>query len=124
MLPYSDIELTVRKSKTLEGRLKREHNAKGRGLGELTKSVEGKLPDETIQQLYKVDKMRNVIVHEEGHNRLPSRRKFLRLCDDAESSLDKLKPPKQAQDWRSGCLVVTFILMAASIVYLLSQNAL
>jgi hypothetical protein len=57
MLPYSDIELAVIKSKTLEGRLKREHNAKGTGLGELTEDCEGKLPEETIKQLYKVNEL-------------------------------------------------------------------
>ncbi len=46
LIQESDIDITVKRSKTLEGRLKRELNAKGDGLGKLTESVKEKLPQD------------------------------------------------------------------------------
>ncbi len=120
---YTDIEYVVKRCKTLEGRLKRELNAKGTGLGELTNSVKGKLPPETFQQLHEVNKIRNEIVHEEGRNTLKDKYKFEQLCNSIERSLDKLKKSKQvqAQGQGFGCLVTIFIILTL-IVYFLSQN--
>jgi hypothetical protein len=123
MLPLiSDIELAVQKSRTLETRLEREHGAKGEGLGQEIESVEKKLPPETVKQLKKVNKMRNEIVHEEGRNRLSSRREFVQLCQEIERSLNELEKPRKAQARKRRFLATTFIITASAIIYFLSQN--
>ena len=123
MLPLiSDIELAVQKSRTLETRLEREHGAKGEGLGQEIESIEKKLPPETVKQLKKVNKMRNEIVHEEGRNRLSSRREFVQLCQEIERSLNELEKPRKAQARKRRFLVTTFIITASAIIYFLSQN--
>jgi hypothetical protein len=123
MLFYSDIELAVRKSKTLERRLRREFGAQGEGLGQLIKSVQKKLPDETIQHLNRVNKMRNDVVHIEEHNRLENRRQFVELCDGIERSLDKITKSKRAQDRDQWFLVIAFVTIVLIICILLQNPA-
>ena len=109
---YNDIELVVKKSKALEGRLKRELGAEGKGLGELTDNVKGKLPNKTYQQLRKVSEMRNPIVHEEGKDLLKDRHHFVQLCNRINRSLDNPGNPGvvRRRDW--GCLVMAIIIVA------------
>jgi hypothetical protein len=117
----SDIETAVKRSKILEGRLKREFNAKGDGLGQLTEDVKDKLPDEVYQTLDKtIIPMRNDIVHKEGQNKLKNRQEFIQACDSVESKFDELKPSDPTQIYGLGCLVVFSIF--AAIAYFLSQN--
>ena len=115
------MELAVKKSKTLEARLKRELQASGESFNEVINSVEGRLPDETFQQLHNVREMRNDVVHKENHNSLKSRREFNRLCAEIERTLDSMKPARQAQGM--GC-VFTVIVLAAIFICLLSQSQL
>ena len=121
LFDYSDIELVVRKSKTLERCLRQDFGAKGESLGQLIKSVEGKLPADTIQQLKRVNGMRNKVVHEERQDRLEDRREFVGLCDNLTRSLNHMAILRQTQERFQWFLGLTFV-TAVSIIYILLQN--
>ncbi|GIK42647.1 MAG: hypothetical protein BroJett011_64800 [Chloroflexota bacterium] len=117
----SDIDVTVKRSKILENRLKREFNAQGEGLGQLAKSVKGKLPPGVNEALEKtIVPMRNDVVHKLGHDNLTPRRKFIQDCDYVEARLDGLNPPRRARNYSLGCLFVSSML--AAFAYVLSQT--
>ena len=118
----TDIELAVRKSRTLEARLKQEQGAKGDGLGALTKSVQGKLPPETIKQLNNVTHMRNELVHQKGQYRLKDKRDFVQQCKEIEKVLDESWKPKQRQETIRIILgmIIVLSMTAAFILYVVS----
>lgn len=121
----SDVELTIRRGKILEGRLKREYNAKGEGLGQLTESVKAKLPPDVYPLLSKIIvPMRNDIVHNEYSNKLINRREFVNSCNNVESQLNERNPPQPLRSNSLGFLVVFFIITISGMIYLLSQNLL
>ena len=117
MFMLSDIDLAVRKSKTLHSRLQRELYTSEKDFEKAIKSMKGKLPDETINQLHEVRKMRNDVVHEVEQNRLADRREFLRLCKEIEKTLDSKNRSWQIQNM--GC-VFTMIILAGLLIWLLS----
>ena len=119
---YNDIELVVKRSKALEGRLKRELGAEGKGLGELTDSVKGKLPNDTFQELHKVNKMRNQIVHDENRDILKDKHQFVQLCNKIDGSLDWAGNPGPTQGARLGCLVMAIIIVAPIICFMLPNS--
>ena len=119
----SDIHVTVKRCKALEGRLVRELSATGNGLKEKADSVKDKLPLETYNQIKnEINLERNKIVHEDTHDRLKDRQRFIRSCESVEHSLDELKAAEQS-DSILGCLVVLFVIAIAA-SYFLSQNPL
>lgn len=117
MFMYSDIEVAVKKSKTLHNRLKRELYTSEKDFEKAINSVKGRLPDETIDQLHEVRIMRNEVVHEVEKNNLANRREFLRLCKEIEKTLDNKNRSWQIQNM--GC-VFTMIILAGILIWLLS----
>lgn len=110
LAPASDIEIAVKRSKALEDRLEREFGATGDGLGKKANSLRGKIPSPISDNLDKIVKMRNDIVHQKNHDHLLDRRKFIHLCDEVENQLNSLKPPGQIEHQLLGCLV--YLIMA------------
>ena len=120
MLFYSDIELVVRKSKDFEARLEQEFGAIGTGLGAKITKVRGKLPADTIKQLSQVRAIRNDIVHKKDVNRLKNRREFMQLCNDIESSLNKIAIRQRIQG-NMGCFLILSGIVVL-IIYSLLMN--
>jgi hypothetical protein len=123
MLFQSDIEVAVRKIRTFESRLKSEFGAKGNGFAEYVKSVQGKLSDETVQQLKQVNDIRNDIVHNEGRDRLPNRREFVELCDNVERSLDQITKPRLARQKIQLILMIVLFTISLAICMVFQGTA-
>ncbi|MCK6626412.1 MAG: hypothetical protein L6R45_14695 [Anaerolineae bacterium] len=110
----SDIDITVKRSKTLEARLKDELGAKGEGLGQLANSVKGRVPPQMSADLDRIVGMRNPVVHQKDRDNLSDRQEYEQLCDRVEDQLNHLKPANQGLFQLLGCLV--YLIMAV-IVY-------
>jgi hypothetical protein len=86
----TDIELVVSASQALERLLIETFRAQGKGLGDLLKSVERKLPPALRQELWGIARIRNRLVHEQ-HVSLRalgmSQDQFRQLCARAERGL-------------------------------------
>lgn len=117
----SDIDIAVKRTKTLENRLKQELNVKGDGLKQLTENAKPKLPREIYEKLIaKIIPWRNDVVHKVGHNNLSNRGEFIQSCNSVEHTLDELKLHNRSQKDGFGCLIVFSIIVAMA--YFLSQN--
>ncbi len=114
----SDIDLAVRRSKRLERLLRDGIGARGKGLHELTSSVERKLPVDVVRRLRFVATLRNKIVHDLDYTRLDDRPGFVQACDLAEKELERLAGPGVRDSWRLTILVVivlaTFMLVGVA----------
>jgi hypothetical protein len=119
----SDIDLVVRISKSLEAHLERDFKATGEGLGKKIKSVEWKLPSETVKLLYEVNDVRRDLVHKEELNTLANRNEFKRKYKNIERSLNKVKRANRPPEWEGGVVVIG-LMMITLIIYFLSQNLL
>lgn len=117
----SDIDITVKRSKALEDRLRNELNAKGEGLGQLANSVKPKLPDETFGLLQRINNERNKVVHQKDYDNLSDRREYEQLCDRVDYQLSHLKSADQGIFQLLGCLVF-FILAVMAYVSLATIN--
>lgn len=106
----SDIDITVKRSKTLESRLKEELGAKGEGLGQLANSVRGRVAPQMSADLDRIVGMRNPVVHQKDRDHLPDRQEYEQLCDRVEDQLNHLKPANQGLIRLLGCLV--YLIMA------------
>lgn len=106
----SDIDITVKRSKGLEDRLKNELGAKGEGLGQLANSVKGKIPPQMFTDLDTIAKMRNPVVHNKDQDTLRDRREYEQLCDQVDAQLNHLKSADSGTFQLLGCLV--FFIMA------------
>ena len=105
----SDIDLAVRRSKRLEGKLRRNYRVEGRGLHELVDAAKAKnaLPNPLVKKLRLVATVRNKIVHDSDYIRIDDRRGFVAACDEAERELDELAGPRDS--WRTTIIVVASI---------------
>jgi hypothetical protein len=116
----SDIDVTVKRSKILERRLRQEFNAEGEGLKQLAISIQDRLPDGVFEILDEtIVPMRNDIVHEVGHDTLKTRQKFIQACDNVEARLDGANLSRRTRNNGLGCLLVFSVL--AAVAYSLSQ---
>src|SRR5690606_34437429 len=111
----SDIDLAVRRSKRLEGRLRRNFGVSGRGLHELIDAAKRKnaLPNDLVRKLRFVATIRNRIVHDLDYTKIDDRAGFIAACDAAERELDELAGPRDT--WRT-TLIVTAALLVTLII--------
>ena len=123
----SDLDLAVRRSKRLERRLRDGLGATGKGLHELTSSVERRLPPATVKKLRFVAMCRNKLVHDLDVTRLDDRRGFERSCGEIEREIDRVAGPGKRDSWRTTLIVVVVIALfliagVALTVYLLHRT--
>jgi hypothetical protein len=95
----SDIDLVIRRSKRLERLLREEMAAKGRGLHELTSSVERQLPDGLVRRLRFIATVRNKLVHDDDVHQIDKRRDFSTACDLAEKQIKRLNRQMNRNFW-------------------------
>ncbi|MEM7807740.1 MAG: DUF4145 domain-containing protein [Planctomycetota bacterium] len=105
----SDLELAVSRSKRLERRLRDGLAAQGKGLHELTSSVERRLPADTVRKLRFVATVRNKLVHDLDVRKLDDRKRFVLACDQIERDIDDVAGPGHRDSWRTTFLVVGVI---------------
>lgn len=105
----SDLDVAIGRSKRLERRLRQGMGATGKGLHELTSSVERRLPPATVKKLRFVATCRNKLVHDLDVTRLDDRRGFLQACSEIEREIDKIAGPGKRDSWRSTIIVVSVI---------------
>ncbi|NJN95849.1 MAG: hypothetical protein HC875_17955 [Anaerolineales bacterium] len=101
----SDIDITVKRSKALEDRLKNELGAKGDGLGQLANNVKDRIPPQMFTDLDSIVKMRNSVVHNKYRDTLADRREYEQLCDRVDDQLNHLKSADSGVFQLLGCLV-------------------
>ena len=114
----SDIDLAVRRSKRLEGRLRKNFGVTGRGLHELIDAAKARnaLPTPLVKKLRFIATVRNKIVHDADYTRIDDRPGFVEACDEAERDLDALAGPRDT--WRTTA-IVTIALVAMILVGIL-----
>ncbi len=105
----SDLDLTIRRSKRLERRLRDGLNATGKGLHELTSSVQKRLPRETVKKLRFVASVRNAMVHDLDVTKLDDKRGFVQACDAIEREIDTIAGPGRRDSWRLTLIAVAVI---------------
>ena len=107
----SDLDLAIRHSKRLEGRLRDGHGATGRGLHELVTSVERKLPADLVRKIRFVATLRNKLVHDLDYNRLDDREGFRRAAEEAERELEQLSSPGRRDSMRLTLVVAAALVL-------------
>jgi hypothetical protein len=105
----SDLDLAIRRSKRLEGRLRDGFGATGRGLHEMVSSVERTLPPEAVKRLRFVATLRNKLVHEIGYTKLDDRTGFVRACDESERLLDDAATPVRQGSMKQAVAVAAVV---------------
>ena len=116
----SDIDLAIRRSKRLEGKLRRNFRVDGRGLHELIDAAKARnaLPTSLVKKLRFIATIRNKIVHDTDYTRIDDRRGFITTCDQAERELDELAGPRDT--WRTTIIVVVALVLMLLIGAILS----
>ena len=87
----NEVELVRDRVAELEEILKQRFSAEGKGLGQYVKSIESSLPTDLVNDLMKINGIRNKIIHEQGA-RLYNPDDFIRKCDRAKTRLDSIAP--------------------------------
>ncbi len=105
----TDLELAITRSKRLEARLRDGLAARGKGLHQLTSSVEKRLPDPVIRKLRFVATVRNKLVHDLDVRQMDDRRGFVKACDEIERQIDALAGPGTRDSWRTTIIVVVLL---------------
>lgn len=114
----SDIDLAITRSKRLERLLEKNLKASGRGLHEKVSSVEGRLPEQLVRKLRKVATVRNKIVHEEKYTKIEDRKRFIRICDEAEREIRSLHGKGRGHSRGRWAIVFSvLILLIAALAY-------
>lgn len=116
----SDIEKVVLASKRLEGLLRKQHGATGKGLHELTEDAKD-LPKQAVKKLHYVATLRNKVIHEEGYDHLDDPKSF----DRAVGELEKILSVGGENSGKTGCfgrlmylLMAIFIIAVAYLMFL------
>ena len=107
----SDLDLAVRRSKRLERRLRDGLGATGKGLHELTSSVEKKLPADAVRKLRFVATLRNKLVHDLDYERLDDRAGFVAACDEAEREIERASGPGARDSMRLAIILAVTLLL-------------
>jgi hypothetical protein len=85
----SDIEEVIKVSKKIEGILRNQYKADGRGLHELVTSIQSKLDSELVRDLRKIATIRNHVIHQDGYNFNKDKNKFFQTSERVLSKLAK-----------------------------------
>lgn len=109
----SDIDQVVTRTRRLEGLLRTQFHANGRGLHQLISSSEERLPHDVIAKLRYIATIRNKMLHEDGF-KLDDRRHFNQVCNECEK---ELTPRSGRFIWGVAIALMTLLTLAAAAFY-------
>lgn len=101
-VPYNDYELVITSNKCLGALLATEFHATGKGLHELTSSVEYVVPLDRrlVRNLRYVATIRNKLVHDDDCHGIPERQQYIQAYNDAWEALTLLKRKRIEREQR------------------------
>ncbi|XP_067934391.1 uncharacterized protein [Watersipora subatra] len=109
--PYAtnDFELVIRLAKELEYLLEKNFQATGNGLGDKIKSAKHEglpLPRGLTAPMWRLNKERNLLVHDRSYNSIADRGSFIQTYESVRKQLQELiAPPRSRNQTDSGCLI-------------------
>lgn len=109
----SDSDQVIRRTRRIEGLLRTQFHADGRGLHQLISSSEERLPHDVIEKLRYIATVRNKMMHEEDF-KLDDKKHFMQVCNECEK---ELTPRSGRFVWGVAIGLMTLLTIAAIAFY-------